>query len=160
MLMQISSVRLCHTLLLQLDQGSCFHITIVTFSNGGISAWKNISFTLRATKGDKSKIWVATQVYNIMFRPDSLENNCFYEFFSEYTVQNLPPKPNYILKFRKTRPGYNNRGVTETKVYFYVPMIYMPTFKDLIELEMNKKSLHIDQSTVDSRNVYALRALI
>ena len=36
----------------------------------------------------------------------------------------------------------------------------MPPFKDLLELEMNNKSLHIDQSIVDSRNIYALRALI
>ena len=36
----------------------------------------------------------------------------------------------------------------------------MPPFKDLFELEMNNKSLHLDQSIVDSRNVYALRSLI
>ena len=36
----------------------------------------------------------------------------------------------------------------------------MPPFKDLFKLEMNNKSLHLDQSIVDSRNVYALRALI
>ena len=63
---------------------------------------KNISFTLRATKGETSKLWADSQVYDIIFRPDSLENTCYYEFVSEYTVQNLPPKLNYILRFKKT----------------------------------------------------------
>ena len=122
---------------------------------------KNSSFTLRATKGDKSKLLADSKVYNIMFIPDSLDNTFYYEFVSECTVQNLPPKPNSILRFQKNHPGYNNRGVTEKKVSFHVPMIYIPPFiKDLFELEMNNTSLHIDQSIVDSRNSYALRALI
>ena len=121
---------------------------------------QNISFTLRATKGDKSKLWSDSQVYDIIFRQYPLENVCYYDFFSEYTVQKLPPKPNSILRFQKKHPGYKNRGVTETKVSFDVPMIYMPPFKDLFELEMNNKYLHIDQSIVDPRNLYALRAFI
>ena len=95
-----------------------------------------------------------------MFRPDSLKNTCYYECFSEYTVQNLPPKPNSILRFQKNHPGCNNCGVTETKVSLYVPMIYMPPFKDLFELKMDNKFLHIDQYIFDPRNVYTVRALI
>ena len=60
---------------------------------------KNISFTLRPTKGDKKKLWPDSQVYDVIFRPDRLENVCYYEFIEKYKVQNLPPNPDTMLRF-------------------------------------------------------------
>ena len=39
-------------------------------------------------------------------------------------------------------------------------MIYMPPSKNAFKLKMNDTSLHIDQSIVNSRDIYTLRALI
>jgi len=44
---------------------------------------KNISFTLRPTKGDKKKLWPDSQVYDVIFRPDRLEHVCYYEFIEK-----------------------------------------------------------------------------
>ena len=120
---------------------------------------KNISFTLRSTKGENKKLWADSQVNDIIFRPDELENTCYYEFVEKYKVQDLPQKPASILRFQSNHPGYNSRGV-KRKDSFDVPMIYMPPFSDLYDLEMDKGSLPVDDSIVEARNIYALRALI
>ena len=120
---------------------------------------KNISFTLRSTKGEKKRLWADSQVYDIIFRPDELENTCYYEFVEKYNVQNLPVKSESIFRFQHDHPGYSSRGV-KRKDIFDVPMIYMPPFADLYDLELDKGSLHVDEEVTEARNIYALRALI
>ena len=120
---------------------------------------KNISFTLRLTKGDKKKLWPDSQVYDIIFRPDKLENICYYELVEKYKVQDLKSEHDAILRFQTTHPGYHSRGVRE-KTFLDVPMIYMPPFVDLYELEMNKHPSQLNESIIEARNTYALRSLI
>ena len=51
------------------------------------------------------------------------------------------------------------RGVKE-KDSCDVPMIYMPPFSDLYDLDMNKEPSDVNEEILEERNIYALRALI
>ena len=115
---------------------------------------KNISFTLRSTKGEKKRLWADSQVYDIIFRPDELENTCYYEFVEKYNVQNLPVKSESIFRFQHDHPGYFSRGV-KRKDIFDVPMIYMPPFADLYDLKLDKGYLHVDEEVTEARNICA-----
>ena len=72
---------------------------------------KFISFTIRLTKGDKSKKFSDLQAYGIMFRPDSSANIFYLKFVSKYRVQNLLPKPTQYSDFKKKQQGFNNWGI-------------------------------------------------
>lgn len=120
---------------------------------------KNITFTLRPTKGDKKRLWPDSQVYDVIFRPDRLENVCYYEFIDQYKVQNLPPNPHTILRFHRNQPGYHMCGVKQ-KDFHDVPMIYMPPFSDLYDLERDIEPSDVNEKIIKERNIFALRALI
>ena len=119
---------------------------------------KNISFTLRSTKGHKKKLWPDSQVYDMIYRPDNLDNVCYYEFVEKYEVIDLLSKTNSILRFQRNHPGYHTRGVKE-KSSCDVPMIYMPPFTDICDLEMSMQSSSVNDNVKETRNIYALRAL-
>ena len=98
-------------------------------------------------------------MYDIIFRPDKLENVCYYELVEKYKVQDLQSDHDGILRFQTIHPEYHTRGVRE-KIFIDVPMIHMPPFVDLYDLEMNKHSSQLNESIIEARNIYALRSLI